>query len=121
MATTFTLTKTSEGRFVFTFKTHDGQVLLTSYRYADKDSALRAISAARSCSRRKESFEILTEEDGQIYFVLKNAREEVLGESQMYPDKESARKVTALMMGKARGARLEYLTDPQIRNRAHRK
>ena len=121
MATTFTLTRTGEGRFVFTFKTHDGEVLLTSYRYADKEDALRAINAARSCARRKESFEILTEEDGQRYFVLKNSREEVLGESQMYPDEESARKVTALMMGKARGARLEDLTDPQIRNRAHRK
>lgn len=121
MAVTFTLTKTSEGGFVFVFKTHSGDVLMTSSTYLDKTNAIRGTDTVRHLARHARNYEICTTEDGQSYFVVKNTKGEVIVHSDIYPDREAAGEVIAQVTGKARGARLEDLTDPQIRNRAHRK
>ena len=64
MAATYMLTRNAEGKFVFTLRTHSGQVLLTSREYPDKDTALRSISAARTFSGRAQCYEILEAQNG---------------------------------------------------------
>lgn len=110
MSATYVLRKNLQGKFVFTFKTHDGQVLWTSPCYTDRDIALRSVSAARSLGRREANYELRTAENGQAYFVFKNTRNEVLGQSEMYPDAEGVRKGITLARARTRGARLEDLT-----------
>jgi uncharacterized protein YegP (UPF0339 family) len=105
MASTCTLTKTGHGRFEFGFKTHSRNVLMTSGTYLEKENAIRGTTVAHRLARNTRNYEICTAENGQYYFVVKNAEGEVMAQA----------------IGKARGARLEDLTDPNIRNRAHRK
>jgi uncharacterized protein YegP (UPF0339 family) len=121
MAATFTLSKTGEGRFVFEFKTHSGDILMTSGTYLDKGNAIRGTDAARHLAHNARNYDICTAGDGQSYFVVKNARGEAILHSEIYPGREAAREVIAQVKGKACGARLEDLTDPHARNRAHRK
>ena len=111
MTATYVLNRNGAGKYVFTFKTHDGQELLTSQAYADKDRALRAIDAARVLARRARNYEICTAEGGQAYYVLKHARWGVIGQSEMYPDSESVLEGITVARAKTRGAQLEDLTD----------
>jgi uncharacterized protein YegP (UPF0339 family) len=112
MTATYVLKQSREGGFVFTLNTHSGQVLLTSQSYAEKDLALRMIDAARNIARAKKHYELVTREEGGAYFVLRNAREEVIGQSEMYPDSQSVQKGILLARATTRGARLEDLTLP---------
>lgn len=121
MAVTFTLTKTEEGRFVFFFKTHSGDILMTSQPYLEKGNAIRGTDAARRLACNARNYAICTAGNGLSYFVVKTTKGETILHSDMYPDREAAQETIAQMLGKARGARLEDLTDPQAKNRAHRK
>jgi uncharacterized protein len=121
MAATFTLSKIGKTTYVFELKTHSGDVLMSSGLYPDKGIAIRDIDAARRLAHNDRNYEICTVGDGQSYFVVKNAKGEAIVQSDMFPDAECAREVITQVKGKAHGARLEDLTDPSIRNRAHRK
>jgi uncharacterized protein YegP (UPF0339 family) len=110
MAATYLLKKNADGKFVFTLNTHAGEVLLTSVDYAEKDSALRSISAARRLAHNARNYELLTAENGLLYFVVRNARKEVIVRSDMYPDSECLRNAMDRVKGTTRGARLEDLT-----------
>jgi uncharacterized protein YegP (UPF0339 family) len=121
MASTFTLSKIGKTIYVFELKTHSGDVLMTSGLYPDKGIAIRDIDAARRLAHNARNYEICTVGDGQSYFVVKNARGEAIVQSEMFPDPECAREAIAQVKGKARGARLEDLTHPNIRNRTHRR
>jgi|SRR5687768_739411 len=110
MAATYVLQQREDGRFTFTLKAHDGQVLLTSQGYPDKDSALSRMNSMRNIAGRDRNFEPRTAENGQPYFVFKNARNEVIGQSEMYADLQSVPKGITLVKANARVARLEDLT-----------
>ena len=110
MTATYVLRKNPEGTFVFTLNTHSGQVLLTSQVYTDKNVALRMVDTARSIARRQKSYELAEAEDGQAYFVLKNARQQVIGRSEMYPDSQSVLQGILQARANTHGARLEDLT-----------
>jgi uncharacterized protein YegP (UPF0339 family) len=111
MSSSYVLKRRRDGKFMFTLQTHYGKVLLTSHAYKDKDSALRAISVARQLAHREENYELLRTDIGLVYFVLKDARGEVIGQSRKYIDAESSRQGISLAKGKTNGARLEDLTD----------
>lgn len=110
MTATYVLQKDEKGQFSFILRTHGGQVLLTSAVYADKEIAMRRISAARQLAHNARNYEILAAQDGLPYFVVKNAKKEVIAQSEMYPDSESLRNGINLVKGKTRGAQLEDLT-----------
>jgi uncharacterized protein len=111
MASNYVLKRRRDGKFTFTLQTHYGKALLTSDAYKDKDSALHAINAARQLAHREENYELLRTEIGLVYFVLKNARGEVIGRSKTYSDADSSRQEIILAKTKTRGARLEDRTD----------
>jgi uncharacterized protein YegP (UPF0339 family) len=90
MSSSYVLKRRRDGRFTFTLQTHDGKVLLISLAYKDKDSALRATNAARHLAYREENYELLRSDLGLVYFVLKNARGEVIGQSREYIDADSS-------------------------------
>lgn len=110
MSARYVLQQEGKDQYRFTLVMHSGQVLLTSGLYTDKDTAVRHISAARSLARRRENYELHTADDGQFYFVLKNNRRGMLGQSGMFPDAESAEKAINAARGHTHGARLEDLT-----------
>ena len=110
MASRYVLEQSGDGYFIFTFQTHDGEILLTSPAHRDKDSVLRAINSTRNLARRDRNYEALRTDTGLVCFVLKNASGEVLGQSQSYADMESLQEGISLAKAKTRGARLEDLT-----------
>ncbi len=111
MSARYILERDGKDGYRFTLVTHSGQVLLTSGLYTDKDTALRHISAARSLARRRDNYELLTADDGQFYFVLKNNRRGMLGQSGMFPDTGTAEKGINAVRAQTYGARLEDLTE----------
>ena len=113
MAAKFILRQDGQSRFLVIFQTHSGQVLLTSEVHRHKDIALSQISATRTLAKNTKNYEQHTEAEGSSYFMIKNARGEVLALSNMYPDAASMLQGIKLVKMNARGARLEDLTVPQ--------
>ena len=111
MSSRYVLERRKDGTFTFTLQAHDGKILLTSRSYHDKDRALRTISMARQLARRDENYELLRTDSGPVYFVLKNARGEMIGQSRRPIAAESFRQEMNLVKAKTRGARLEDLTE----------
>ena len=91
MAAIYVLKQSGEGNFLFTLQApgSGGRVYLTSPSFRDKHGALCMINAVRSLAGRDKNYEVRTAENGQPYFVLKNARQEVIGQSETYADSHS--------------------------------
>ena len=110
MGAVFALTRNEEGKFAFTFTTLEGQLILTSQTYDDKETAINRINAVRHLGRQDRSYEPRTADDGEVYLVLKNRKKEVIGQSERYPDSEALPRVIALAKANVRGARFDDLT-----------
>lgn len=121
MSAEFILRKDQDGTFVFVFQTESGQVLLRSGAYGDKDIALRQLHSARQMACKDRNYELRTADEGGFYFVVKNRSNEVLAQSQMYPDPESRLQGMKLTRGCSHGTRVENLVKEPIRERSSRK
>ena len=75
----YELKRSRDGQFMFNLRAPNGEVILTSERYANKSNAKRGIDCVRDCSRRKSNFE----ERGRS-FVLKGGNGHVIGRSETY-------------------------------------
>jgi len=73
MAGKYSLTNTSDGRFLFNLEAENGEKILTSQSYEAKASAQNGIESVRTISK-----------DDSPYFVLKAGNGEVIGTSQQY-------------------------------------
>lgn len=110
MAGKFILKKGNSGKFVFSLKASNGQVILTSQTYSDKRSALNGIELARKNAGKDANFERRTAKNGQPYFVLKAANTQILGQSEMYATKATMENGVASVRRNASKALLEDLT-----------
>lgn len=84
MAGKFVLSRTADGQFMFSLQAPNGEVILTSERYASKDDALAGIASVRFNAPIDARYERLTSSDGRPYFVLKGANAQVIGHSESY-------------------------------------
>lgn len=89
MSARFEIKLTSDDQFVFSLIARNGQVVLTSERYARRDSAHNGIASVKTNSSLDERFERLTSSKGDFYFVLKAANHHVIGQSEMYSSKSA--------------------------------
>jgi uncharacterized protein YegP (UPF0339 family) len=80
----FEISKAKNGKFYFTLKASNGQVILTSQRYSSKTSCKNGIESVRTNSQLDERFEQLTGKGGSPYFVLHAGNRQVIGTSQQY-------------------------------------
>lgn len=71
-------------QFMFNLKAANGEVILTSENYKEKEGALNGIESVRKNSPHDEQFERKTSKSDQPYFVLKAKNHEVIGKSEMY-------------------------------------
>jgi uncharacterized protein len=111
MRTRYTLFQQGKTNFIFTFHGSDGQLLMTSRSFADKDSALKMKNSMCIFARRAESFVTCTSPGGQRYFLLKKGRHaEVIAQSEMYADEESLLKAIMAVRSTARTGKLLDLT-----------
>ena len=111
MAARFVLKKSGKSKFLFNLKAPNGLVILTSESYNDKNAAVKGIESVRRNASKDANFERREAKNGQMYFVLKAANKQVIGQSQMYKSPSSMTKGLASVMANAGTARLEDLTD----------
>ena len=84
MATTFELSKSSDGQFRFTLKGDNGETVLTSELYKTKASAENGIASVKANAGNEARYERLVAANGKPYFNLKAANGQVIGSSRLY-------------------------------------
>ena len=84
MAGAFELKQTNNGQFMFTLKAANGETILTSQAYTTKTSAEEGIASVRTSAPTDARFERRKASDGEHYFVLKAANDQVIGRSELY-------------------------------------
>jgi uncharacterized protein len=84
MAGYFQLNTSAAGKFSFSLKAGNHEVILTSQVYASKHDALEGIESVRKNSPIAERFERKMAKDKSPYFVLHADNGRTLGRSEMY-------------------------------------
>ncbi len=84
MAGKFEISKRSNGEYQFNLKAGNGQVILTSEGYGDKNGCANGIESVRKHAQADANFERKTAKDGSPYFNLKASNGQIIGKSEMY-------------------------------------
>ncbi len=69
---------------MFNLRAGNGQVILTSERYATKAAALNGIESVRTNAPVDDRYERRVAKDDSPYFVLKAGNGQIIGQSEMY-------------------------------------
>ena len=72
------------GKTYFRLKAANGETILQSQAYADREGCEKGIASVRKHAADRARFEPVTASDGKHYFRLKAANSQVIGTSQMY-------------------------------------
>jgi uncharacterized protein len=84
MAATFDLKQGGSGQFMFNLKAGNGEVILTSELYKQKQSAIAGIDSVKANAGDDARYERKTAKNGQPYFVLTATNGQIIGKSEMY-------------------------------------
>ena len=110
MAAQFDLKKSSNGKFFFSLKAGNGQVILSSEMYEAKASASNGIESVKKNAPEDARYDRLTAKDGSPYFTLKATNGQVIGQSQMYSSEATRDAGIASVMANAPGAAVDDQT-----------
>ena len=106
MAAKFELKKAKNGRFFFNLKAANGEVILTSEGYKQKESSEKGVESVRKNSANDAMFDRKVATNGQNFFVLKAANGETVGKSETYSSSSAMTKGIASVKRNAPQARL---------------
>jgi uncharacterized protein YegP (UPF0339 family) len=84
MASKFDLKQGGSGQFLFNLKAGNGEVILTSELYKQKQSAIVGIDSVKANAGDDTRYERKTAKNGQAFFVLTATNGQVIGKSEMY-------------------------------------
>ena len=90
MAGKFEVYVDKAGEHRFRLKAGNGETILTSEGYKQKDGCANGIESVRKNSTNPDRFEKITTKSGKYRFNLKSGNHQVIGTSQNY-DSESGR------------------------------
>lgn len=76
--------KSSSGQYYFVLKSTNGETILTSERYVTKQGCQSGIASVKSHAPFDRYYNRLTSSNGQPYFTLRAANNEVIGTSELY-------------------------------------
>ena len=110
MAGAFELRQTNNGQFMFNLKAANGEIILTSQSYETKANAEDGIASVRASAPIDGRFERRKATDGEHYFVLKSANEQVIGRSELYVSASAVENGVASVQRNAPGADTRDLT-----------
>jgi uncharacterized protein len=110
VAAKFELKKAKNGQFFFNLKAANGEVILTSETYKQKESSEKGIESVRKNSANDSMFDRKIATNGQNFFVLKAANGETIGKSETYSSSSAMAKGIASVKRNAPVARLVDLT-----------
>lgn len=75
---------TSNNQYYFRLKAPNGEIILSSEGYVQKNGAQNGIASCQQHSPHDRFYSKLTASNGSPYFVLRAANNQVIGNSQMY-------------------------------------
>ena len=84
MAAKFVVTEGNDGKYYFSLKAANGEVVLSSQGYKNKDDALNGIDSVKRNSTDEKRYEVKKSSDDKDYFVLTATNGQTIGKSQMY-------------------------------------
>lgn len=87
MAGKFEILKGDTGQYRFNLKAGNGEIILSSQRYADKGGATGGIESVKTNAADDGNFERKEAKDGQHYFNLLAGNKQIIGTSEMYKQK----------------------------------
>ncbi len=85
----YELKKTDVGKFHFTLKAGNHEIILSSQLYADKAGAENGIESVRTNGIHEARFERKLSAKGEPYFSLKAPNGQLIGTSEMYGSEAS--------------------------------
>ena len=94
--------KDKAGKFRFRLLAGNSQVILSSEGYNSKAACMNGITSVKKNGVSKERFTIKQTKNGKHHFNLIAANREVIGSSQMYASRATARKGIASVMRNAK-------------------
>jgi len=84
MAAKFDLKQSGSGQFMFNLKAGNGEVILTSELYEQKQSAIAGIDSVKANAGDDTRYERKTAKNGQAFFVLTATNGKIIGTSEMH-------------------------------------
>ena len=106
----FELKQAKGGKYMFNLLAPNGEIILTSQRYASKHGARNGISCVMTCAPTEASFERRTTKSGQGYFVMKSRNGRVVGQSEQYKSNRALENGIQSVRRNATKARVEDRT-----------
>ena len=85
----FIVKKTPVGLFLFTLIAANGDAILTSESYRDKEALVNAIEYVKKLAEWRDNFVQRTSKRGDCHFVLKALNGEIIGTSKTYSSKKA--------------------------------
>jgi uncharacterized protein len=82
--TKFDLKQGGSGQFMFNLKAGNGEVILTSELYKQKQSAIVGVDSLKADAGDDTRYERKTAKNGQAFFVLMATNGQIIGKSEMY-------------------------------------
>ena len=111
MAAKYELKKAKNGQFFFNLKAANGEVILTSETYKQKDGAGQGIESVKKNSSNEAMFERRVAGNGQHYFILKAGNQDVIGKSETYSSSSAMAKGIASVKRNGPEARVVDLSE----------
>ena len=115
MAAKFELKKGRTGKFSFSLKATNGQVILSSETYPDRRSANKGIQSVQRNAANPKRYEIRTAKNQEQYFVLKAGNGEIIGMSERYKTTRSLNAGIASVQKNGATDAIVDLTEPQAK------
>lgn len=84
MAGKFVIGKASNGKFHFSLKASNGEVILQSQMYGSLADAQGGVESVRKCSADATRFQKAVSKKGEPYFSLTATNGQIIGMSEMY-------------------------------------
>jgi uncharacterized protein YegP (UPF0339 family) len=110
MAAKFEIKKGSSGQYRFNLKAGNGEIILSSEGYQEKQGAQKGIESVKVNAPIDARYERKEASSGQPYFVLKAANGEPIGRSETYSSKSAMENGIESVKKNAPGAAVEDLS-----------
>ncbi|MEO7921878.1 MAG: YegP family protein [Thermoanaerobaculia bacterium] len=109
MAAKFEIKKSVNAQYFFNLKAANGEVILTSEEYTEKESATKGIDSVKKNAPDDARYERKTAKDDKPFFVLTATNGQTLGRSEMYDSKAAMETGIASVKKNAPEAKTEDL------------
>ena len=113
MAAAYVLKTAKNGQFYFNLKAANGEVILTSEMYKQKESAMKGIESCRVNAQSDDQFARMTSKKDEPYYLLKAKNGETIGQSEMYSSTSAMEKGIASVAKNAPDAQVKDQTEEE--------